>query len=86
MNAKELTKIIQWFLSNKDGVSSQGICSYMLGLDCYWGTQPPSDKGDRARCIKLLKLVPEFYRRINEMREINKEWDEQITLIQKEIK
>lgn len=74
-------KLIQWLLSDETGCSSKHIVGHMFDIDVY--EYAPCDASDRMRCIKLLKIIPEFMERIDEMR-IYKGWDEQIELIKKE--
>lgn len=62
------------------GVSSKAIFRYMTK-----GIKPdpfdaPSDGGDRARCIVLLKAAPEWIPRLSEISDL-KDWNEQIPLI-----
>ena len=79
--------LLDWATSDDTGVSSKAILRFMLGLrPDSWGFRPPLDKSDRGRCIRLLKTENEFFARIDEMRIISKDWDEQVDLIIKEFK
>lgn len=100
MNEKDLLKIIRWATGDDTGVSSQALCRFMLGLPSIRNYPPPSDAADRGRCIRLLKLVPEWWLRLDEMASlpsrrvhyfgsngagVRKEgWGEQIPLIRNE--
>lgn len=58
-----------WLLSGDTGISSESLCSHMLGVPKAgrFGMQPPSDADDRGRCIRLLELIPEWIKRLPEM-------------------
>lgn len=45
---------------------------------------PPFDKWDRERCVKLLKIIPQWQKRLGEM-EIYQGWKEQIGLIAEDL-
>jgi len=78
--------LINWASGDHTGASSKAILRFMMGLEPnHWGYMPPSDKEDRVRCIKLLRIEPEFFARLSEMRTLSKEWNEQIDLILEEI-
>lgn len=55
-----------WALSGDTGISSEAIAKHMTGSGKS-RMQPPSDKSDRGRCIRLLELIPEWIARLNEM-------------------
>jgi hypothetical protein len=55
-----------WALSDDTGVSSEAIAKHMTGTSKS-RIQPPSDRADRGRCIRLLELIPEWIPRLNEM-------------------
>lgn len=59
-------RAIEWALGNDTGISSMAICGYMLGIEGV-RTTPPADAADRARCIRLLKLIPEWLPRLHQM-------------------
>ena len=61
-------ELLEWLFSDKTGVSSKTLCAHMLGIE-YPGAFYPCDKWDRARCIKLLKVMPEWVERLDEMEE-----------------
>ncbi len=58
-----------WALVYRTGSSSQAIAKHMTGFSSEQpnGFSPPSDAGDRLRCIVLLELIPEWLPRLNEM-------------------
>ena len=76
----KVSDLLGWLLSDDTGCSSMAICAWMLGKDYSHGF-PPSDESDRGRCIRLLELMPEWVERLDEMKEISKNWAEQIDLI-----
>ncbi len=55
-----------WALNSDTGVSSKAIAKHMTG-NSDRNMRPPSDTSDRARCIRLLELVPEWIDRLPEM-------------------
>jgi hypothetical protein len=98
-------RAIEWALGNDTGTSSQTLCAFMLGINATNGCRgngasyPPSDADDRSRCIRLLKLIPEWLPRLPELAEANpggnwnpeqpntpvkSSWEYQIPLILKE--
>lgn len=56
-----------WLLSGDTGISSEAIARHMLDYPSGRLGLPPSDVGDRGRCIRLLELIPEWIPRLNEM-------------------
>lgn len=79
LTIKEYRRLLNWFVSDDVGASSESIVIHMLGLSSMKNI-PPSDKWDRARCSKLLELIPKWKGRIKEM-EVYQGWKEQIPLI-----
>jgi len=64
----------RWAASSDTGVSSLAILGVMTGAPprgrfCY-----PHDSGDLGRCLGLLKAVPEYRSRLDEMRAVGPEW------------
>lgn len=59
-------RIIEWLLSDDTGSSSKTLCAHMLNMTIEWASTP-SDASDRGRCIRLLRLVPEWVPRLNEL-------------------
>lgn len=69
-----LARVATWLSSGDTGSSSKAICSHMSG-----GTVPdplsyPRDGADLARCLRLLKLFPEWEPRISEMAKYGAGW------------
>lgn len=62
-------RALQFMLSGDSGISSEAIIAHMTGLkkSDSFGIMPPSDASDRGRCIRLLKLIPEWIERLPEM-------------------
>lgn len=61
-------RALEWSLGRSTGISSETLCRFMLGIsnkDDWDGV--PSDKSDRGRCIRLLKLIPEWIPRLDEL-------------------
>lgn len=79
---KDYLRLVDWFVNGDVGTSSKNIVIHMLNLEGS-GIFPPFDKWDRLRCIKLLKLFPEWYERLGEMTDYQG-WDTQIDLIKEE--
>ena len=76
-------KLINWFLNGDVGLSSKNIVGVMCGLKTE--TYHPLDKWDRKRCIELLKVIPEWIPRLDEMKLVDKEWEKQVEIIKREI-
>lgn len=70
-------RAMRWALSDDTGTSSKTLCAFMLGMNetngCrgYGASYPPSDAADRGRCIRLLRLIPEWLPRLPELAEAN---------------
>ena len=85
-NEERNKRIVAWATGDDTGMSSNTVLRFMSGLElsniqiCL----PPSDAGDRGRCIRLLNLFPEWWDRLDEMRGLSDEWNEQIDLIKQE--
>lgn len=57
-----------WALSGDTGISSETLANFMLGYPQHTNLAgPPSDAGDRGRCIRLLELIPEWIPRLPEL-------------------
>jgi len=80
----QLIGIIDWATGEGVGVSSKGIVRHMLSLNANkWEFMPPSDAGDRGRCINVLNKIPEWWDRLDEMSQYNG-WTSQIPKIKEE--
>ncbi len=66
-------RLVGWFLSDDFGISSCAIVAHMTGLS-YESMSAPSDAGDLGRCLRLLKLIPEWEGRIGEMTKYGRSW------------
>jgi len=75
-------KLIKWLLSDDTGLSSMSLVEHMLGLEVTG--RAPSDKWDRARCVRLLRLMPEWIDRLAEMKQYSG-WQDQVGLIAEEL-
>lgn len=82
MDKEELLKLVDWFINGDVGSSSTSIVVHMLDLGMK--NTPPYDKWDRERCIKLLKLFPQWIKRLDEMNVYNG-WEEQVELIKQDL-
>lgn len=60
-------RALQWALGDDTGTSSTTLACYMLGLPAPRYSSAPSDAADRGRCIRLLKLIPEWLPRLDEL-------------------
>jgi len=83
MNKIEMKNMIAWLVSDDTGLSSLHLCGHMIGVKVR--EVNPYDASDRGRCIRLLKIVPKWLERIDEMKQYHG-WEEQIPLIKKEFK
>lgn len=77
-------KLIDWFLGDGVGLSSKAIVAFFLDLDYEILFDYPRDKGDRKRCIDLLKIRKDWFEKIDKMKNLNMMWFEEIELIKKE--
>lgn len=71
MNKTIERRALEWLLGDETGTSSKTLCSFMLGVPRNTYMQPPFDKYDRGRCIRLLQLMPEWVPRLHEIAEAN---------------
>ena len=78
MNTNE--KLNNWLLTGERGISSEAIASKMTGVNFtgQWGMGHPLDPSDFRRCLLLLKAVPEFKERLNEMEEVSPVWKDMV--------
>lgn len=68
-----LRRAVEWATSSDTGISSEALCCYMATGSItrkHWNA--PSDAADRGRCIRLLKLIPEWVDRLDEMKALDK--------------
>lgn len=69
-------RALEWAASDDTGASSLTILRHMIGLSVTqgFGAFAPSDGGDLGRCLRLLRLVPEWEPRIPEMAALSNAW------------
>ena len=77
-------KLFEWLLSDDTGVSSKTLCRHMLGIKQIDFSGAPSDKWDRGRCVRLLKIMPQWIDRLDEISNLQG-WNEQIPLIKDDL-
>jgi hypothetical protein len=75
----DVRPIVEWFLSDDTGVSSEAILGHMTGCGeavraSHWGAMAPSDPADLGRCLRLLERFPEWKPRIAEMAVYGPDW------------
>lgn len=65
-----------WVVGRDTGCSSQAIWANMMGAGkpAYWGWFHPLDPADLGRCLRLLRLIPEWRERMPEMAQHSPEW------------
>lgn len=66
-------KAAGWLLSHDTGTSSKAIFAAMLGARPR-ADMHPHDPADLGRCLRLLRLVPEWQPRIEEMADFGQAW------------
>ncbi len=72
-------QLLEWWCCGDTGGSSEAIVFIMCGLSPkiilkdHW-TPYPHDSGDFGRCYDLLKIFPEWRKRIKEMGQLGKIW------------
>lgn len=90
----QMMDLLSWATGGDTGVSSEAILRFMMRFPAseVWSlaAAAPSDAADRGRCVRLInRLYPEmrsvWIERLNDMRSLHKDWDEQITLILEEL-
>lgn len=68
-------RAVQWIVSDDTGMSSKAIWAHMMYAKrpsyCW---HHPYDPDDLGRCLRLLRLIPEWKSRIKEMATRSKEW------------
>ena len=69
---------VEWLASGERGISSEFMFYVLTGIpagNTRSGSCHPSDPDDFKRCEKLLRAVPEFRDRLDEMRVVSPVWD-----------
>lgn len=66
-------RVTEWLSGRDVGLSSKTIARQMLGHD---NTEigAPSDGADLGRCLRLLRLIPEWRERLDEMATVGHVW------------
>ncbi len=78
-NTEIYKKVLEWWCSGDNGISSEAIVFVMCGvdpktiLDNHF-TPYPYDSDDFGRCYRLLHAIPEWKGRIKEMACLGKVW------------
>jgi hypothetical protein len=85
-------KALGWIVGRDTGLSSEAIWAQMVGVKHGDGCNYPSDPADLGRCLRLLKLIPSWRKRLPEMsrkhpcwRALVKHWDELEKLMADEV-
>lgn len=86
----------EWIIGNDTGISSETIWAVMMGVSNS-GTRPfgfdvPHDPSDFGRCYRLLKYIPEWKGRLNEVATcfpkwipMVREWDKMIAIYERDL-
>jgi hypothetical protein len=64
--AQILRSANEWIVGDHVGLSSKTIWAVMMGVPCRHPS-PPGDDDDRWRCARLLRAVPEWRERLDEV-------------------
>lgn len=68
-------RALRWIVGDHVGLSSQAIWAHMMGAGApRWGYCYPHDPDDLSRCLRLLRLIPEWRERMPEMAKHGKVW------------
>lgn len=73
------TRLYEWRNGADTGLSSETIVAVMSGAvnpPGRFGWEYPRDPGDLGRCLRLLRLIPEWRERISEMSKCGPVWDQ----------
>lgn len=66
-------KALDWIVSGDTGLSSEAIWATMVGAKRKWSSYP-HDPADLGRCLRLLRLMPRWRKRLDEMRQHGPAW------------
>lgn len=72
MTQNEKQRADWWFAHGERGMSSESIWRFMQGIGGHYDY--PYDPSDFRRCYALLKVVPEWYPRMSEMKKCGPQW------------
>lgn len=65
------SRALTWATGGDTGISSKALCAYMSVGMTERRHSAPSDAADRGRCIRLLRLIPEWIERLDEMKRLD---------------
>lgn len=64
-----------WIVGEHVGMSSKAIWTHMMNAGKpKWGWSHPHDPDDLSRCLGLLKAIPEWRKRLPEMKKRSRPW------------
>lgn len=68
-------KALRWLFGPDTGLSSQAMCCFFLTDEApsRWSCGP-ADPADFGRCYRLLRAVPEWRKRVPELKKLGGEW------------
>lgn len=66
-------KALEWIVGDDTGISSKTIWSVMMGV-AIDRADKPYDPSDFGRCYRLLKLIPEWRNRLEEVSKTYPQW------------
>jgi hypothetical protein len=75
VNSATKQKVIEWFCTGNVGQSSRSIVKVTLGFEPKYADYP-RDPSDFARCVKLLRAVPELKSRMKLLKGYCSQWDQ----------
>lgn len=68
-------RALSWIVGSNTGASSEAIWAHMMGAgQPKWGWSYPHDPDDLSRCLRLLRFIPEWRKRLPEMARHGKVW------------
>ena len=67
-------RVMHWLLGNDTGLSSKAIVETMICGAPGKNRCHPADGGDLGRCLRLLRVVPEWVPRLGEMKAVSPQW------------
>lgn len=70
------TKVLEWLAGRDTGVSSKSLAFQFLGIKNSgpFGIDAPVDPADLGRCLRLIALVPEVRKCVDELAAVNTAW------------
>lgn len=67
-------RVMHWLLGDDTGMSSKAIVETMVRGAPGRNRYHPADGGDLGRCLRLLRVVPEWAPRLGEMKAVSPQW------------